>query len=447
MKKLQPSTERRLLAAVEKTAELVNDGEHPNAAVVKAASECNLRPGDIATVVRAYNTGRTTRQRVDGDDLWEKAADFELADTAAVLEQLYPSQVKTAAARSTTDGPVSEEYQWDPDILLQRKKAAALRQVAIPLLSNDRTAPPTPRDTSAMIRKMASVPAQLRKLVEERRRQVDAHTTKLASQMSQLSDYFRTPGALPVPVVRELAQTLHGRPAEQIMDHVGTHYRLPKIASQMTVADADATQAPFPLIVEILDTIQQVNRAKQAYAHAEDMQRTQLQAMTREYVPENATYTGSLLDPSPSEKAASLLGKPMQALGQYALASHAMAPLAEKLKQKNDERLDSTLSDLSDPAHEMRLREINTQAMLHDLMTNDPVISGYDPNEVMTAFNDLVQLSPAISDQRMLTQALLRKQLQQGQLDTFEQDQVLNFQDKLRRRSPSGDFANNASSY
>src|SRR5690554_6365924 len=99
MTRLQPSTERRLLSAVEKTAELVNDGEHPNDAVVKAAQECGLRPGDIATVVRAYNTGRTTRQRLSGEGLWEKAADFELADTATVLERLYPDQTKTAAAR------------------------------------------------------------------------------------------------------------------------------------------------------------------------------------------------------------------------------------------------------------------------------------------------------------------------------------------------------------
>jgi hypothetical protein len=127
---------------------------------------------------------------------------------------------------------------------------------------------------------------------------------------------------------------------------------------------------------------------------------------------------------------------PLKMLGTYSLINRTMGPMAEKLKGPDDNtRLNKVVSQLNDPEHEMRLREINTQSMLQDLMLNDDVISGYHPDEVTGAFNDIAQISPSVADQRMLMQSLLRKRLQQGQLDTFEQDKLLGFEDKLRRQS------------
>jgi len=80
-------------------------------------------------MVNAYNTGRTARQLQTGTSVLEKAADFELADAAVVLEQLYPSAVKTSAQikRSTA---VSTEYALPVTYLLARRAQAAKRAAA-----------------------------------------------------------------------------------------------------------------------------------------------------------------------------------------------------------------------------------------------------------------------------------------------------------------------------
>jgi hypothetical protein len=115
-------------------------------------------------------------------------------------------------------------------------------------------------------------------------------------------------------------------------------------------------------------------------------------------------------------------------------ATRAFSQLNSAAKGDSSKSIQGALAALEDPAHEQKLRMINTQAMLQDMLLNDPVISSYDPEQVAGAYNDIVQLAPRVGDQRMLMQTLLRKQLQQGQLDSFEMDQLLGMDAKLQKR-------------
>jgi hypothetical protein len=97
-------------------------------------------------------------------------------------------------------------------------------------------------------------------------------------------------------------------------------------------------------------------------------------------------------------------------------------PAALKLK---------AVRQLSSPEHETTLRNIRAQGTLHDLVLNDPMISGYDPHEVAMAFNDLSEIAPNLVDSPGVLQALLRKRLESGQLADFDVKQLLEM-DKLR---------------
>ena len=126
MKKITPQTEKKLLSVIEKTASLVTGGQTPNDAIIKAATDAGLRPGEINLVVHAFNTGRTNRQRMEGDDPFEKSAEFELADASVVLDAMYPSNVKTAATIEQ-ETVISTDYGYSPAPMLARKAAAEKR--------------------------------------------------------------------------------------------------------------------------------------------------------------------------------------------------------------------------------------------------------------------------------------------------------------------------------
>ena len=126
MKKITPATEKKLLSVIEKTAALVSNGETPDDAIVKTAQESGLRPGEINLVIHAFNTGRTNRQRIEGADPFTKSAEFSLADPNTILERLYPSNVKTAAAIEH-ETVVSTDYGRGPAAMLARKAATEKR--------------------------------------------------------------------------------------------------------------------------------------------------------------------------------------------------------------------------------------------------------------------------------------------------------------------------------
>jgi len=82
--------------------------------------------------------------------------------------------------------------------------------------------------------------------------------------------------------------------------------------------------------------------------------------------------------------------------------------------------------------------------MLHDLLANDEVVSGYDPFEVTNAYNNLSQIAPRTAQHPLAVQAMLRKQLSQGSLDPFEVEQAIKMEgqlSKLNGGSGGSDFA------
>jgi len=454
MKKITQETERKLLGVIEKTAGFVNEGDSPNDAIVKAASAAQLRPGEVNLVVHAYNTGRTTRQRQEGDDPFTKAASFDLADASVILEELYPTQVKSAAAISE-DTTVSPEYSFSPRPMLERKTSrikAANDGINWRLLDGVEieTPEPLPTDPNDRLKVAMSRVDRLRLNVEEARRKKANAFGLIGDTFDQLTTYFRRPDAKPMPVVKEAVIMLHGDKGEQVMDQlVKVTPQLEKMANHclggsllgvnarqsfgVTVDDLDCTAEPFPMVEAMMGQIADYKEKSAALDAAELVYDTEAGEAIAPFVEPAASP--SILGTSSERVKAASVPDPLKTLGTYSIVKNTMWPMAESLKgPSDDDALRKTLDDLNDPSHEAKLRGINTQAMLQDLMLNDPVIAGYDPNEVTNAYNDIVQVSPSVGDQRMLMQSLLRKQLQQGQLDTFEQDQLLGFEDKLRKQ-------------
>lgn len=464
MKRISETTERKLMSAIEKIAELVGDGAGANDAIIKVARDAGLRPGEIPMVVHAYNTGRTSRQRMDGSTPFDKAASFELADTETICEQLYPANVKTAAAieRDTT---ISPEYSFGPGPMLERKsrvKAASAIDWRT-INGTPVTAPtPYPRDDSNDYGRASAKVDRAKKAAEESRRVKSSAFDALTNSFNELSNYFRRPDALPLRVVKEAAVLMHGDVATSVFDTLTkVHPQLTKLANhiegqsllgvtgrnhRLTAFDVDCTQQPFPLINNVLGAVDHYNDSVTKYAAAVQHYDAEVQAHLGPFV--QPAVSPSILAPSSSEGEkvafagggstlhnAMNLRDPLKMLGTYSILGRTLNPVMDKLHGPDDgDRVNKALQQLNDPSHEMQLREINTQAMLQDLMLNDPVISGYDPHQVTGAFNDIAQVSPSVADQRMLMQSLLRKHLQQGHLDTFDQDQLLGFEDKLRRQ-------------
>lgn len=92
---------------------------------------------------------------------------------------------------------------------------------------------------------------------------------------------------------------------------------------------------------------------------------------------------------------------------------------------------------LTDPEHESALRNIRAQSMLHDMILNDPVLSGHDPHDVAMAFNELADVAPQFVDSPSAMTALLRKRLEAGQMADFDVKQLVDMEKARAETSKS----------
>jgi len=101
-------------------------------------------------------------------------------------------------------------------------------------------------------------------------------------------------------------------------------------------------------------------------------------------------------------------------------------------------RLESQIQDLDSPDHTNELRKIRAQTVLTQLMSDpDSPLSSYDPEEVMTAYNEMVQLSPRLADQPAALAPMLNKRLM-GNTEPFEVGEALKLEEGLQKtQAPS----------
>jgi len=89
--------------------------------------------------------------------------------------------------------------------------------------------------------------------------------------------------------------------------------------------------------------------------------------------------------------------------------------------------------DVLDPVHEAELSKIKAQAMLTDFLANDPVISTYDSDQVLDAYDQIAQLTPRVALQPAVMRGELRRLLQQQDtLEPFEASQLVGIEESLK---------------
>lgn len=430
MPRMTEAGEARLRAALDEVVDLVNDGEHPDDAIYKVAADRQVPAGHVRLMVNAYNTGRTTRHRETHREPGEKAADFPIADPATILERLYPSRVKSAAA-AERDGGVSGEYGLSPQWYRRAWHEGAMEKAAAAadwrLAEGPVPAYPTVRDQAAgdrilLARQKAAQAADADRMEAARIQD------RIVACFEKLAEYFSAPGNLGLAEVRENLETLFGKEGVAVYNQLRrTRPHLLKLGG---VARFHSTMGePYHTVARIVDLAGRLREVTSAGEKRAAAARRELEGLEAPFAPARRE---SLLDPPSSTGAEKAAGGFQNNLG--ALVAHDfMGQVSDTLKPDDrDQVVDKQLAQIATPEHEQDLRNIHTRAMLEDMLAGDPIISGYDRDEVLDAFNDLSRLAPRASQQPILMQGLLRKRLQQGALDPFEGDAIVGTENRLK---------------
>jgi hypothetical protein len=296
-------------------------------------------------------------------------------------------------------------------------------------------------------------------VVAELRQQAFCAGEKAASALHELEVHFRKEGQAWFDACRQQATAGYGQAGARLFDAIADSMKgLRKSASTGRIAIVNRTQAPWIHVERFLKEAalrqQRLSEVKQLTEHPDVVQ---LRARTP--AGEASRVIKSAAEPtgSPSALKARAFGSRVGG-GFFGGMQNAIGMMASpigaswdkmKIPEMDNSGSRAALQEeqyqkLTDPVHELHVQQIQTKAVLSDLLANDPIISGYDPEEVLQHFNDLQRLAPRAASQPALLRALLRKQLGQGQLDTHDLSQVADIEVQLHKgRSPgsSGEVA------
>ena len=442
MQSLSKSDEQKLLDGVKQAVALVDDkGLTPDAALQKVAEDLQYSPGFLKAACNAFNTGRQLAQWNENDSVLDKLASFPLADYDNIHDKMWgKAQEKVAAASFTQPKFLTYDEQFRQELLNRDLSAFTKSASAEPELS------PMAADEQADNRTKRAYASYdyLNRLAEEARREKTAAASQLEKTVGQLEDYFRkfAHDRLSLAHVQHAAATYYGTAGKALMHHIADQLPNEKRASDYTSSwsgfqlAVDRTQEPYTLIEASIKraavyqiAIDQLNEAQEKLAEAKKAVAPFSQPRFESSNGSPVTLTPSLL-PNAGEKEANTGVSAALAGG---LGMGTARELGEYAIHGADSRMQGLLNELDDPNHLNELRKIRAQTVLTQLMSDpESPISSYDPEEVLSAYNDMIKLSPRLADQPSAVGPLLNKRLA-GNIEPFELGETLKLEQGLKQ--------------
>ncbi len=426
MKTLSKEAEALILDSIADVVKAVHGGLNPTDAVVKVAEERMLPHGYVTLVCQAYNTGRQTQQRENHDDILGKTAEFALADAGRAKAQLYPTQVETPgeAAQKTA---VDVAYSRPPLRPTTKLASGGLWDVTAPA--------PYASSPDDAYRRQVSVKQAASHQAEQARLKLAHAENQFMQKLAALTNYFRKTAIDRVgwQDFRENAAALFPVESAPLVAYLDGQLRLTKRARweprdrfrtrELFQRDAE----PYVLLEGCFKAAAAVQTATDEYRQLVPTQPVKQAAPAPVAEPE-LDILGLPVREVPSDKEGSFL--------EFAIGSGVGKGLSDFLSGSGAPKPTSALvqdkaMELDDPNHDAALRKVQAQAMMTDFLANDPVISGFDPDEVMSAYNEIAQVSPRAAVQPALIRPLLRKRLSAGGIEPFEANEIANLEKTL----------------
>ena len=421
MRNLNKDDERKLLDGVKTAVSLVDsEGMSPNDALGKVARDLNYSPGFLKSACYAFNTGRQLAQWQEGGSAVDRLTSFPLADYTTIHDSIWNAPATKTAVDSVV-APTIRSYADMEREAYERAEFSYVCKSASAEVSEELT------DHVAGVKcgKMLQEHDRNVREAEEAKRQKSAADDELHATIGKIESYFRkfAHDRLPFAQVEFAVGTYFGSAGRDVMTCLAE--RLP---NEKRAADypkswrgfrdaAVRTKEPYSLISEAIAKKAAYDLADAAFAKAEEKVRhsesTIKQAVSRHREAPPEPLTMSLM---PEKKA----------------AIPSIKSMIDKSTVNSDSRVRNKMLEIDSPSHLNEIRKIKAQAALTRLMSDpENPISQYEPEKVLTAYNDLVQASPRIADQPASLDTLLAKRVS-GYTEPFEILQALEMESGLK---------------
>lgn len=423
MPELSKSKELQVIKAAETLADLVNAGADPTAALRRAAEQDKLTPEFVRRLAETTNTCLTLAHFKTAAP--ERRADeFPLADAEAVIRELYPEKqaVVHDAQRinrlcRTTWFDAPPDFTAEP---LPLPKFAAAETV--PLMAEP------------VWRRVRQSLAAGRRQLEVKQADADYCREMVYRATQEAVRYFFLADRRPFHEIESAVLTKHGEAARPLLDLVYKHCRGAERGERRGRSSADRfwpepADGPYPAFDKAAlwmhKWVLALGEVKRAEAELRELE-SACSARARRWRESRRRREYPFAD---IEK------RSVGALGAITAGNFLADRLGGLLGEEEEDwqKEERRVRKAGDPVLNNALRTIQARSLLNELLTSDPVISGYDTQRVIDAYNEIVTTWPRVSEQPGLLRGLLARRLEMGRWEPFEAGQLLSAEQELRR--------------
>ena len=449
-----PTKEQRekIDTAIDKITDLCASGNMtPSRAVAKVASAMNLTPDYLPIIVRAYNTGAAAIHREESKSIQEKAASYPIAYLNEVMS-ILKGECSLGKKASVTE--VKDDF-WDYPAEVHFPDAwDYLKDKEEPVVET--------------VKKAAAKPHQVIKAHEAVMNAVDitaneATRVKYAAEEAKDQAYdavvreLRKAGGIKPDVAREYAKVAYGKEGLKIINKmIKENYMDKKAQYQKETYIPD--DHPFAKAFD--NFVSKYEEFKKAAA-VEKKVLENCVGIVNQYVRPKDRYIGDMDSIDEMFKEAEVARKKKRELSRVKQAYIPRSASGiggitglEAINHPGWVGLDrferELMYGLADPAHEAELRRIRVQSILVDLLNTDPYLKEKDPEEVLDAMNEILELNPDIHKSKAMLRVALRQFMESGGMDIPTLGVVSEFgkeerqrksQEKTQRENAAAQFA------
>jgi len=443
----------KLMGALHDAVSNFNDDGDPNAAVVKSAQAHDFNPDQTARLIEMFNSARTIYHYKTASD---RTSTFALADPAVVIPAYYEESEKQAE----THPGLHPDYDWysTPEVDYRDnmlvKSGGAHADV-------DLGKPKEHLDTSldTLGKRAYDLMHVQRDLAETARTEAGVAgtkagllLTKLAAELSlgyeeqcvdrwrRLSGAYMQASSEYAPVLHKLAEFLpewlnkqvltikHAESTELIDDRGLEDYEAQVKEAKFWMEseaellaysgeigkEADSFQVGFATMV----TNEFPEARAQSLSDFLKVGGTTVTTSRKQEKQEPWSKTlfgfGEPFDQDTKSVSEPVIGK---ALGE-AVGEGIKKPLAEQVSSGVSSMLTGPTERANKSTSE-RLRNVQRQVMLEELMTNDPVLADEDPDVVASAYSTILRIAPEVANNKEVVRAILRQSVHAAAVDPY----------------------------
>lgn len=444
MEEISKQDEKRVLGALERAIGMANGGMHPTEALQKVAEECRLTPPMIKRAVEAYNVSKMLNHlgHVKGA---ARADSFPIASAETIIQGMYPEKPQSEAAKAASVFVPGE---------VQKAERTNFNKVANKfsdlLMENPLVAKPEPYagDPELEVRRLFAKRASLSKAEDEALSTVRRHYFEILGLAKQASSQFRFVAHRPFAQVEQDIVAEYGSIGKTAMDLI---YATGNLTEKR--AEIDENHQPYynqndhpyrtvtALVRESREFVKAAEVAAKANLAVKEFEHSMggRQPTTKTAARQLDSILGD--DDSEDEHFVTKLAietPPMPGIHPAVTdamknIAHIGMSMAGAKPKPYEEVKEEVARDVLDPVHEQKMQGIRTQAILNDFISNDPVLSTYNPADVAKAYNQVAELSPSVSQQPAVLRGVLRRMMQQeGVIEPFEAQQLTGVERHLR---------------